>query len=949
MKKIIVFLFVPALLFGMRYYAVQRHSYSWLRDFVKQTKERKQVIAALKRYSASNQEQIIASLNEMLKSGDVLWYRALWLADIILLDANQSAVRKLREEFTQYRFRADFSKDAILAQGFSSPAKRKSYKPSQFDFSLANVPLTIPPDTVVWNLRPFNVSSVWKKFGTYGDGVIIAIFDTGLDPWVPDIVGRVHTNLSEAQHFNGEDDDGNGYIDDIWGYNFRDTTSHPYDDKGHGTHVSGTVVGQYGTGIAPRAKIMPLKVLNSNGSGREGDVWAAIEYAVESGAQVGNFSIGWRHSEEPDRETWRTVITNAIDAGLVCVIAAGNEAGTDTTIYDLRTPGDIPEAITVGAVDSMLARASFSSIGPVVWDDFPYPPGLTKPDVVAPGTGVISTVLPGGYESWDGTSMAAPHITAISALMKQLNPEVSHYQIKAILESTAVDLGASGKDNYYGSGFVNLTDALLSVTEMCTVAFYSDVPGTLLVLPQMLCFFGENDTIFIPSDAETLVFYSPGYVPETLLFSGESCTIHFSPDIALERTVRIGVMDFESGEPIDAKLFFETDTIAISGFAEVVLPSLAVPISATAEGYTITSDTITSEQECKFLFLHHCEDFEDSATFSGTVDWEWGIPSVGPASARSGDKLWATALADTYQSSSDSWLITNWFPAESSATLFLWQWFDCEATNWGFWDGGNVSADFGDGWQIIFPIGDYTCWLDDYNVIMPWEPAFSGTLVGNFWHQKQFPLSVPEALCSVRIAFHFSSDDNTTRNGWFIDDFCLAPRVVREPLVRWIHIIADTIIVAAYGVSAQIDLAQIVYQDTTTSPMEQFACDSFIGMVEGEPGDTVRFHIRISDAEGRTTIYPNDTVLTVVIPSDAIKHQPEVLLPNCSIAKTPTGFIIKAIGEKVEVFDALGRKVFSRKITGEEKFFWHPECAGVYFVKVWRSSAAIERKLIFIK
>ena len=191
------------------------------------------------------------------------------------------------------------------------------------------------------------------------------------------------------------------------------------------------------------------------------------------------------------------------------------------------------------------------------------------------------------------------------------------------------------------------------------------------------------------------------------------------------------------------------------------------------------------------------------------MDWEWGNIISGPGYAHSGEYIWATGLIDTYSNSSNSWLTSNWTYIGKSASISIWHWFDCEATNRGFWDGGNISVNYGMGWQDIYPIEDYPCHLDDYNEIMPWEPAFSGTLTGNYWHKSVFPLHSFTPPCSVRIGFHFSSDDNTTRYGWAIDDVCIAARTEREPLVRWFDVHGDTVYIAAYGVRAQITSTEI--------------------------------------------------------------------------------------------------------------------------------------------
>ncbi len=931
MRRFVWALLIPVCLWGLRYHAACRRSYDELWRNIPQhplSLRRKEAIRALRSLHEVSQAPVLALLDSLKKEGLVRWRKGMWLADVVVFEGAPRAAKILGQAFPDLIVRRDaFGVAALSSPGAAAPAT-------------ANL-----PEATAWNIELLGIPSVWRTFGAYGDGVIVAIFDSGLSRCVADVASRVWINEREEPVPNDVDDDGNGYIDDIWGYNFHDTTSHPYDDKGHGTHVCGTILGVNGTGVAPGVRGMSLKVIDHNGAGYESDVWLAFEYAIAMGAQVANLSIGWRYSEEPDRPTWRTVVQNAIESGLVVVVAAGNEGAGDPP-NNLRTPGDIPEVITVGAVDSTLERAPFSSVGPVEWDDYPYPPGLIKPDVVAPGVDVPSTVLPGGYERWDGTSMATPHVAGLCALMRQINSELTHYQIKAILESTAVDLGEPGKDNEYGSGLVDPFAAVTEAADMCTLSFSAPVAGTLWVLPQMLRFTGEAGTAVVPVDADDIVFSAAGFLPETLGFACGDAT--FDPTPAPVRAVRIGVMDFESGDPISAQIALGNDTLLVDGFGWAYLPQTACSAYATAPGYTLEGKAISPEEGCVFFFLHRCIDFEDSAGFWCSGGWEWGEPSTGPLRARSGTRLWATALADTYSSSSDSWLVSEWLPAESTAAIFLWQWFDCEATYWGFWDGGNVLADLGDGWRVIYPIGDYCCWLDDYNEIMGWQPAFSGTLTGNFWHQRVFPLDVAEAG-SVRIALHFSSDDNTTRAGWYVDDICVARRTVREPIVRSVEVVDANVTAAVYGVSSPLEEVLVVTSDSSAYPMLQVACDTFTTTLPGLPGDTVCFRVKAFDAALATAVFPPDSEICAAIPGDKVSSAPPREDGGIRFIHVGEELVLEASGCLVEVVDAAGRIVKSLEVPQNEAFRWRPERNGVYFVCAEGSSGRSVLKVVVVR
>ncbi len=307
---------------------------------------------------------------------------------------------------------------------------------------------------------------VWSQFGILGQGVVVGVIDSGLCATHLDIAGQVWTNPGEIAD-NGIDDDQNGFIDDTRGWNFMDDSNDTNDDPyGHGSHVSGTVAGD-GTGgnqcgVAPDARIMVLKIITS--STGEQAVWSAMQYGVDNGADVLNGSLGWFHGIHPERATWRAVCDNSIAAGLVLCFAAGNE-GCSTRYDSVRTPGDVPAVITVGAVNCSDVLAGYSSCGPVTWQDvppysdYPYPPGLEKPDVCASGLALSHRVC-AGYAVGDGTSMATPHVAGLAALLLQSDPMLDHFGVKRILETTAVDLGEAGKDNHYGWGRI---DALAAV------------------------------------------------------------------------------------------------------------------------------------------------------------------------------------------------------------------------------------------------------------------------------------------------------------------------------------------------------------------------------------------------------------------------------------------------------------------------------------------------------
>ena len=228
---------------------------------------------------------------------------------------------------------------------------------------------------ITWGINRVHAPAAWDT--TEGAGVKVAIIDTGIDLNHPDLAGKV---------------DG--------GYSAITKTEKPedyQDDNGHGTHVSGTVAalrdGKGVVGVAPKARLYAVKVLDADGSGNLSDVIDGIVWAAKNGMQVANMSLG----APTDSDAMHRAVRYAKGSGMVIVAAAGNSGGA------VGFPGQYPEVITVSASDSDDHIASFSSRGPQV-------------KFIAPGVDIVSDKLGGGYISYNGTSMATPHVTGLAAL-----------------------------------------------------------------------------------------------------------------------------------------------------------------------------------------------------------------------------------------------------------------------------------------------------------------------------------------------------------------------------------------------------------------------------------------------------------------------------------------------------------------------------------------------------
>lgn len=267
-----------------------------------------------------------------------------------------------------------------------------------------------------------NAGAAWSR--TVGAGVIVAVIDSGVDYNHPELAGQLWVNPGEAAG-NNRDDDKDGIIDDVHGANFINNTGYIYDDAGHGTHVSGIIAaaannGNGGVGLAPGAKIMALKVLDSMGNGSLNAAVKAIRYAVDHGAKVINTS--WTMSI--GSPSLQSAMAYAASKNVVVVTAAGNENTNNNIIPSYPGSYHYTNVLTVGAVDSSGRLADFSNYG------------SSSVDIAAPGVGILSTV-PGSYDTWDGTSMASPYVAATAALIASLRPDYSAAQIVNQIKSTA--------------------------------------------------------------------------------------------------------------------------------------------------------------------------------------------------------------------------------------------------------------------------------------------------------------------------------------------------------------------------------------------------------------------------------------------------------------------------------------------------------------------------------
>ncbi|OQX86927.1 hypothetical protein B6D60_05090, partial [candidate division KSB1 bacterium 4484_87] len=392
-----------------------------------------------------------------------------------------------------------------------------------------------------WYLQKIQIENAWQI--TTGDSsVIVGVIDTGVDYLHEDLRNNLWLNTGEdingngavdSSDFNGIDDDGNGFVDDIRGWDFTDAPhfpdggdylipdNDPADEHGHGTSVAGIIAATANNkkgiaGIAPSCRIMGLRAGTAQGYLEEDDVAAAIIYAIDNGARIINMSFG----DVATSPLFRDVMEFARQNNIVLIASAGNASSAE-----INYPAALPQVISVGAVSSSDALAGFSSYGATI-------------DIVAPGVQLLTTAKNNSYSLFSGTSAAAPVVSGVAALILSHSPEMSNFTVRNVLVSSATDLGSPGWDNKFGAGRVDAFRALQ--IDLATVAHISfpkfdqgfagsEIPiigtaaGAFMEKYDISFGIGDNPMQWFPVVSvdrhqvisDTLCFWSPENLPDT--------------------------------------------------------------------------------------------------------------------------------------------------------------------------------------------------------------------------------------------------------------------------------------------------------------------------------------------------------------------------------------------------------------------------------------------------
>jgi subtilisin family serine protease len=313
------------------------------------------------------------------------------------------------------------------------------------------------------------VAQAWQSITGSGSAIVVAVVDTGVDynHYVLTQSSSIWTNAGEIPN-NGIDDDGNGFVDDVKGWNFNANSNNPMDDNGHGTHVAGIIVGVGQNIFASQLsksniKVMALKFMDSSGNGTTADAVSAINYAVKNGARVINNSWGGTSYSQSLHDS----LANAYANGVFIASAAGNYGTNDDTAPLYPANLSVPSQVSTAASDNFDSLASFSSFGP------------TSVHVSAPGVSILSTYMNNTFAYLSGTSMASPFVAGLAALAMYQAPQLTGYQVKSVILGSADPV--SNLKGYVSTGsrvdaYNTIQTALTNVRTPASQPSYSATP-----------------------------------------------------------------------------------------------------------------------------------------------------------------------------------------------------------------------------------------------------------------------------------------------------------------------------------------------------------------------------------------------------------------------------------------------------------------------------------------
>ncbi|MGE6752138.1 S8 family serine peptidase [Rossellomorea sp. NPDC071047] len=687
--------------------------------------KRNLVVSELRATALESQAEVKEYLTKQKKSGAVKEIKDFYVV-------NGMAVTSTKEVMDKISTFAEVEK--ILPN-----ETRQLIQPAKVEdsASVAEKEVQNNPASIEWNIDRVGAPAVWDM-GIDGAGTVVASIDTGVQ-WN-------HPALQEK--YRGYDPQNPDAPDHE--FSWFDATagqSAPYDDQGHGTHVTGTMVGSEPDGsnqigVAPGAKWIAVKAFTADG-GTDVDLLEAGEWILAPKDAEGNphpemapdvVNNSWGGG--PGLDEWYRDMVNAWRAAEIFPeFSAGN-----TTLFNpggpgsIATPANYPESFATGATDINDNLGSFSLQGPSPYEE-------VKPEISAPGVNIRSSVPGSNYEGgWNGTSMAGPHVSAVAALLRQVDASLTVDEMEEILMSTAVPLTdgtfPETPNNGYGHGLVNAFDAVSSV-----MSGIGKVEGQVSK---------EGDD----SEAPVISHEAPGEAFEgmNLPLQAEANDNVSVTNVSLHYQNQDGA--WESVEATRSAGDYTSGTYEATIPGEALTgESVTYKWSAMDFGGNEVETDAYSVTLLPGITVGYEQDFESSPSgwnsYGPGNNWEWGVPVNGPGAATSGEKVYATSLDGTYDNSANMSLQMPPIDLpEGNSYLQFKQWHELERN----YDYGHVfvSTD-GEEWtQALRVNGNTDGWVDG-------EVDLS-----QFAGQR------------IYIAFNVTSDGSVVKQGWYVDDVKLS-------------------------------------------------------------------------------------------------------------------------------------------------------------------------------
>ena len=545
------------------------------------TEVHSRIVSALQANAARAQAALRAYLEGARAAGLVESYTSLWIFNGIAVQARPSVIRALAVHPSVAAVYLDHWRQWITTE---LPTPNLQLPSSHVQSTIHNPQSAIhsPQSAIEWGVARIRADQVWASLHISGTGAVVAGMDTGVDWLHPALQAnyRGYHPHGPANHtFSWYDATGGGAL-------------YPVDGHGHGTHTLGTAVGQGGIGVAPGAQWIAVKVLDNEGYGYDSWIHQGFQWLLAPGGDPASAPDGVNCSWGNGNgflTTFQADLQALRAAGTLAVFSAGNSGPGEGTV---NSPASLPGAFAVGATDSSEQVAYFSSRGPSPW-------GEIRPHVVAPGVSILSSTPGGAYDGLSGTSMAAPHVSGIVALLRSVSPTLSVTRTALLITSTAVPLSALVPNNDDGWGRVDAFAAVAALSQPGFVAGkvmragedgHGDVPiaGATVVAA---AHGGEGGGRAISGDdGSYLLALAPTIYDLTArafgtestttwgvaVMTGTTTVADFSLTPLPTGTLRGRVTDVDSGAPVTA-------TVSVAG-AE----GTPTPLETTASAYTFT-------------------------------------------------------------------------------------------------------------------------------------------------------------------------------------------------------------------------------------------------------------------------------------------------------------------------------------------------------------------------